>query len=300
MTDSPFANLTWRERVTRRPIAVGLALSVLFHAVMMWRWLPDVRHASSELAENAEGRSSLSVRIAPRAPAPSAPSAPSPSAQAQRSPTRRAEVPRAPARPHRTPPVLAMNKPVAPSTPAPAPPAVTPAPPQPRASSDGDLASYVESRRRERGESIAAAPSSESPAVSPTPENENARANRIAAANLGLDKRPTFGADANRGGGIFSIQRMSYDYAEFLFFGWNKDIRRNTTQLIEVRKGNNSDIRLAVVRRMIGIIREHETADFVFESQRLGRNVTLSARMQDNAGLEDFMMREFFGNLRDP
>jgi hypothetical protein len=88
---------------------------------------------------------------------------------------------------------------------------------------------------------------------------------------------------------------MSYDYAEFLFFGWNKDIRRNTTQLIEVRKGSNSDIRIAVVRRMIVIIREHEDADFVFESRRLGRNVTLSARARDTAGLEDFMMREFFG-----
>ena len=129
-------------------------------------------------------------------------------------------------------------------------------------------------------------------ASNPQPsEDDNARANRIAAANLGTDRTPTFGAD--RGGGIFSIQRMSYDYAEFLFYGWNKDIRRNTTQLIEVRKGANSDIRLAVVRRMIVIIREHEDGDFVFESRRLGRNITLSARPRDTAGLEDFMMREF-------
>jgi hypothetical protein len=29
------------------------------------------------------------------------------------------------------------------------------------------------------------------------------------------------------------------------------------------------------------------------ESQRLGRSITMSARLRDNAGLEDFMMREF-------
>jgi hypothetical protein len=139
-------------------------------------------------------------------------------------------------------------------------------------------------------------PAAPSVAGTPSVEDENTRANRIAAANLGSDRTPTFGADKNRGGGIFSIQRLGYDYAEFLFFGWNKDIARNTTQVIEVRKGNNSDIRIAVVRRMIVIIREHESGDFVFESRRLGRNVTLSARPRDNAGLEDFMMREFFGD----
>jgi hypothetical protein len=49
---------------------------------------------------------------------------------------------------------------------------------------------------------------------------------------------------------------------------------------------------------MIVIIREHETEDFVWESQRLRRNVVLSARLQDNTGLEDFMMREFFPTQR--
>ena len=87
---------------------------------------------------------------------------------------------------------------------------------------------------------------------------------------------------------------MGYDDAEFMFYGWNRDIRRNTTQLIEVRRGNNSDIRIAVVRRIIAIIREYEQEEFLWESKRLGRNLTLSARAKDNAGLEAFMMREFF------
>jgi len=87
---------------------------------------------------------------------------------------------------------------------------------------------------------------------------------------------------------------MTYDDAEFVFFGWNRDIRRNTAQLIEVRRGNNKDIRIAVVRKIIAIIREYEQEEFLWESKRLGRNLTLSARAKDNAGLEDFMMREFF------
>lgn len=129
---------------------------------------------------------------------------------------------------------------------------------------------------------------------SPT-EDANARANRIAAANLGTNNKPNFGADPRRGGGVFTIRHKGYDYAEFLFFGWNKDIRRNTAQVIEVRKADHGTIELAIVRRMIAIIRDHEQGDFVWESPRLGRKTTLSARARDNAGLEAFMLREFFG-----
>jgi hypothetical protein len=49
---------------------------------------------------------------------------------------------------------------------------------------------------------------------------------------------------------------------------------------------------------MIAIIREHESGSFVWQSRRLGRDVNLSARMSDNAGLEDFMMNEFFFDAR--
>ena len=83
-----------------------------------------------------------------------------------------------------------------------------------------------------------------------------------------------------------------------MFFGWNKDIRRNSVQTVEVRKGNNSDIRIAVVRRMIALIRENERGDFTWESRRLGRVISLSARPADNSGLEDFLMQEFFSNPR--
>ena len=45
---------------------------------------------------------------------------------------------------------------------------------------------------------------------------------------------------------------------------------------------------------MIEIIGDYEKGDFIWESHRLGRNVTLSARQRDTAGLEDFLMQDFF------
>lgn len=149
--------------------------------------------------------------------------------------------------------------------------------------------SYIEARRRARGATT--------PAPPPPVEDNDARSRRIIAGNLPSQRNQTFGYDPRQGGGMFQIQSLSSDYAEFLFYGWNNEISRNTKQLIEVRRGNNSDIRIAVVRRMISIIRENAQEDFIWVSQRLGRSVTLSARARDNAGLEEFMMRDFFPDV---
>lgn len=147
---------------------------------------------------------------------------------------------------------------------------------------------YVEAQRRARGEpTITDVPA-------PRVESENERASRLAAANLAPTSQLTFGYDPSRSGGVFTIETMGYDYAEFTFIGWNSDIRRRTKQLVAVRKGTNSDIRIAVVRKMISIIRELEPVQFDWDSRRLGRTITLSSLMRDNAGLEDFMMQEFF------
>lgn len=158
----------------------------------------------------------------------------------------------------------------------------------------GDLSSYIEARRRARSEGLSVPPPTVAP-VTPPEEDEDARLERNVAANLGLTRTPTFGYDPEGGGGIFQIQRMGYDDAEFIFFGWNRVIRRNSRQRIEVQKGDNSDIRIAVVRKMIAIIREKESGDFVWTSNRLGRSVTLSARPGDSTGLESFLMRDLFG-----
>lgn len=159
-----------------------------------------------------------------------------------------------------------------------------------------DLSSYIEARRRARQQS-ASPPAPSAPAA--VEESETARANRIAAANLGLGSKPSFGEDRT-GGGVFQLRRVGFDSAEYLFYGWNADIRRDTTQVITVRRGLQPDIRRAVVRSMMEIIRRHEQGDFLWESRRLGRNVSLSARPADDAGLEAFLLKEFFDEERRP
>lgn len=160
-----------------------------------------------------------------------------------------------------------------------------------------DLAAYIAAQRRARGEP--AAPSVPDQASAPA-ESERERRNRIVAHNLGLDRTPTFGRDPRNAGGMFEIRELNYDDAQFDFYGFDKDIGRRTTQRFEVRKGDNSDIRIAVVRKMISIIRENVSGDFTWESQRLGRQVTLSARPGDNAELEDFILHDVFPDVRRP
>jgi hypothetical protein len=171
------------------------------------------------------------------------------------------------------------------------PPVALPIPSAPK----GDLSAYIDYRR-----SVRAAledPAAKAQAAAPV-EDENTRANRLAAANLSSTRQMTFGFDPAKSGGMFEMQRMSFDYGEFTFTGWNTLMGRRTKQLIEVRRGSASDIRLAIVRKMIAIIREHEPEEFTWDSQRLGRTLVLSSRLRDNSGLEDFMLQEFFALKR--
>ncbi|MGE5669034.1 MAG: hypothetical protein ACM338_12655 [Betaproteobacteria bacterium] len=282
---------------------IAVVLSILIHVAALWMVLTRAR----PLAMNAPERgrtSTLAVQLAPRrAPAPSAAPAPSPPKIALRAaprpvirPPRAKPVTPRPAAPKPPPLPLAVPdrsapRSVVPETPAaPAPEAMPPPPAV-------DLAAYIAAQRRARGE--APAPSASEDGNEPR-ETERERRNRIAAANLGLDRTPTFGRDPRNAGGLFQITELNYDNAEFYFFGFDKDIGRNAKQRIEVSKGNNSDIRIAVVRKMISIIRENVSGDFTWVSQRLGRQVRLSARPEDNAGLEDFIMHDIFPDARQP
>ncbi|MEO8441736.1 MAG: hypothetical protein ABI547_04570, partial [Betaproteobacteria bacterium] len=228
-----------RDGVTIPTIWIALALSVLLHVALMWTWLPQLKlHLpSSELSERGETSGSLSVQLAPAPHPPTSPqSAPALQSQPRPAPARPAPPP-----PRTSAPVIALRtpSPAAPAVPAPAPPApappapVPPAPAPPRAQANGDLASFIEARRRARGDT-ATPPSSGMAANAPPVEDDNARSNRIAAANLATQRKQTFGYDPSQGGGVFQLVRVGYSDAEFLFFGWNKDIRRNTKQLIEV------------------------------------------------------------------
>ena len=100
--------------------------------------------------------------------------------------------------------------------------------------------------------------------------------------------------------GIFRIVRMGARTAEFTFRGWTTDPSSSRLELIEVQAGPDGDVERAIVRRMIQLIRQYHEDTFNWESPRLNRVVVLSARIQDNVGLEDFMMREFFGESVSP
>jgi hypothetical protein len=278
------------------PIRVAFALSLLLHAVVLWQWMPRLYELSLEKFAHDKARGPLVVQLA-QAPsrAQSAPSepAPAPALPTRSPPPKRAPAPKAAPRPAPPPPVAAQDRPA---------PAVVPPPETPSAAApapapvERDFFAELEARRRARGAVPSDSDGAEKPA---TPDEERQRHNQIVAANLGLTREPVYGKEPT-GGGIFQLQRVGFDDAEFLFFGWNSDIRRRARQTIEVRKGDAADIRVAVVRKMIAIIRDNTSGDFVWVSQRLGRSVTLSARPSENAGLEDFLMQEFFFDPRRP
>lgn len=96
--------------------------------------------------------------------------------------------------------------------------------------------------------------------------------------------------------GIFEIRHKASNTAQFSFKGWKNDGSIPRMELIDVSVGEDGNIDLAVVKKMIEIIRREYKGNFNWESQRLGRVIVLSARIEDNSGLEEFLMREFFAS----
>jgi len=148
-----------------------------------------------------------------------------------------------------------------------------------------DMASYVKAMQAKRmdSESVAAQVNAEAAARERGPTEAQLRDERI-KRNL------KYGTN-----GIFEITSMSARNATFAFRGWTNDYTSSRRQFYEVEASGGQDVRLLMIRRMIQLIREHYDGDFNWESHRLGRSVVQSARLEDNAGLEDFLMMEFFG-----
>lgn len=275
----------------RRRFEIALVVSLVIHGIALWKWFPHepIVLSPGDNPSN-EPNQQLALRIVPSQPA--APQQPSVQREAPPSPAPpprpRAALPRPIPRP--SPPVMVAPVPAPqavapPAAPAPPPVVVTPAPVAPPPPVTGDLASYIEQRRRARGES------GDAPA---NVDSDSARRDRAIAQNLASLQTSTFGEVPRNGGGTFQIRKLDYDDAQFTFYGWSKEINRRTFQVIDVRKGSNENISIAVVRKIISIIRDYEPGDFRWHSLRLARDMTLSARPEDNAELERFMMEEFF------
>jgi hypothetical protein len=292
---NPFGALRSRyDRITISTVHVAFALSLLLHLMAMWSWSSNIKMRPSDDMRMGEQGGMLAVRIAMPMP-PTPPPRPAPSVESPPVPERRLVMPNsvpksAPKSAAAAPRVLTTERQAR---------SAMVAPPRPseagRAVLGEDLASYIDARRRNREP-----PAQPSNPAQPAPpaESEQARQNREAAARLGFSATPTFGSNKNLGGGMFQVRSVTFDRAELAFYGYNKLINRISLQVFEVPRGSNPSTQIAVVRKIIEIIRDQENGNFVWESVRLRRDVTLSARAADNAGLEAFMMEEFFSDGR--
>lgn len=148
-----------------------------------------------------------------------------------------------------------------------------------------DMLAYVNAQRakREQVENEAARINAEAVARETGPSEEEKRDAKI---------KSNFQNGTN---GIFEITSLGSHSASFTFLGWLNDYSTSKRQYFEVEASTGQDVRLVMVRKMIGLIREHYQGNFNWESRRLGRTVVKSARVEDSAELEDFLMTEFFG-----
>ncbi|MBU1689189.1 MAG: hypothetical protein KJ958_01690 [Gammaproteobacteria bacterium] len=176
---------------------------------------------------------------------------------------------------------IAAAKSVAQSDPAPVPNSAPPA----------DLTAYINAARERRRAAETAAEREYAAAKA----NEHVPTDdEIRMANIMRNLQPQ-GTN-----GVFQVISVGTRTGKFSFRGWTKDFSNSRRELIEVEAGPNGDIERAIVRRMIELIRKYYKGDFNWDSQRLNRVVIMSARVEDNAGLEDFLMREFFGVASGP
>ena len=260
----------WLRIQVERNTLLAIVFSLLVHGLILFLALPQLNLDSAALDPTT-----IQVSLAP------------PPAEVPPPPVALPKPPKKP-KPISRPKVMTQkpsskpsdfNLPDAAPSPAPSAP-VTPAKDQPV-----DMMAYVNTKRQQRlaTENDAAKQNAEAVAKEQGPSAEQVREQRI-KDNLKVGTN-----------GIFEITSLSARHAGFSFRGWTSDYSNARREAFEVEAGVGQDIRLLVVRKMIVLIRQHYQGDFNWESQRLGRVVIQSARPEDNAGLEDFMMMEIFG-----
>jgi hypothetical protein len=121
--------------------------------------------------------------------------------------------------------------------------------------------------------------------ASNNPQSEGEKRDAKIKANLDLDGT----------NGIFEIRYLGPHNAQFSFKGWKNNINTARLEIIDVNAPDGVDIKSALIKKMIEVIRRDYDGDFNWDSRRLDRVVSLSARVEDSEALETFMMSEFFG-----
>ena len=272
----------------RSAIAFGVLLSLLMHGIALWL----VLHHTPMIIKPVHHAGGTLVYLSPLADTPM--SRPQPTTPSHHTSPK---LPTTATRPKKSPrpkPDKTPENPAAITLPAQnaiAEPTPTPAA-TPDTSTPDDMFAYVQAARKRRADAEA---QQQSPAENaPAAEDANQRANRIARENVAFSQKHAPGAERDDSGGLFQLRQVGQNHAEFLFRGWNTNFRRNWSQLIAVDQGGEVDIETAVVKKMIEIIRSKKSDDFIWESHRLGKTFTLSARPEHSRELQQFLLREFF------
>jgi len=265
---------------------VGIGLSVLLHAIGLYLFVnrpPDLKATVS----GGETRITVSLAPPPAARAPEQKNVPTPAVEAPEKispphpPRLAAKKRRKKTAADRAPQELAKNLPET----------IQPKANRQDTSLPDDMFTQLEAARRRRAEANARTAESVAP---PPPSASAQNDNSVALANIARSLKHARGNDRIDAGGVFEMRNVGYYDAEVVFWGWSANSRRNSMRLIEVEKGANPDIQTAIVNKIIDVIREDKSGDFVWDSHRLGRQITLSARPRDTAELRRFLMKEFF------
>ena len=274
-------------RIDNRSLA--LVATILLHLLLLWI---VITRSPLELKPTSGSNDGAITYIAPLASAapqpkpaakpPKVPAKPKPKQPPKPKALAKRDEPR-PITPRNASPSLATEQ----LTPA---PNVAPQQDVARAAPEEDFASRLEANRKRRAEAQAQDPAM---AESAPAETESQRANRVARENVAFSRRRG-AVEQDQTGGTFDVRNLHLHSAEFAFHGWSTNTQRNSTQVIGVEQGTEVDIEMAVVKRVILFIRAMKPGEFVFESRRLGRAVTMNAGIAYQAELEQFLLKEFF------
>lgn len=268
-----------------RNTLLALLISIVLHVLVLWLVFPKIN------IKTAPKSTTIEVSLAPKKTAPvlePVPVQPEVKPAPQKTEPNKKVIAQKPPNKPSKPKASDFSVPKAMTTPLPNLQQVPTTPkPAPLPSNDAptDMASYIAQQRakRESSELDAAHQNAVAAAAEQGPSEEAKRDARI---------KSNFNNGTN---GIFEITNLSNNNARFSFLGWTSSVSNAHREFFEVEAKNGQDVRLVMIRRMIALIRVHYQGDFDWQSQRLGRTIIKSARAEDSAELEDFLMQEFFG-----
>jgi hypothetical protein len=287
----------YRDASNRRTrILVGILLSVLIHAIGLWLLVERTPLNVKVASAGADER--ITVSLAPPPPLTPVPAVPAPA----QVPVSKPPIPKPRKSPAKHPPRKRAEKKAIDRKPDNTPqiaPKTEPETVQPRVSPSDDMFTQLEAARKRRAEANARLHEAEPEAAAPAQQDAQ-NDNSVALANIASSLKHARGRDRRDEGGVFEIRDIGYRSAEVVFWGWSASSRRNSMRLFTIDQGVDVDIETAVVKKIIAVIREEKKGDFEWDSHRLGKTITLSARPQDTAELQQFLMREFFPDYLPP